>query len=259
MRLVAERLPGAELPFASPLPSVPERPASPAELPDDPVSGHLGHRKRLRERFLERGGDALADYELLEMLLGMAQPRIDTKPLAKALIARFGSFAAAIATPINELRGMEGLDDVGIAALKAVQTAAQRLARAEIRDRPVLGSFEQVIDYLNITLARERTERFLVLHLDARNRLLGEDMQAAGTVNHTPVYPREVVKRALEVGAVAILLVHNHPSGDATPSRADIEMTREVRAAADALGIVLHDHIIIGNGRHMSFRREGLL
>jgi len=226
---------------------------------EPPVPGHLGHRRRLRARFLEGGAEALADYELIEMLLGMAQPRIDTKPLAKALIARFGSFAGAISAPLPDLLAIEGLGEAGAAALKAVRAGALRLARAEARERPVLGSIEKVVDYLHAALSREKVEHFMVLHLDARNRLLGEDVLGVGTVNHTPVYPREVVKRALDVGAVAMILVHNHPSGDPAPSRADIEMTREVKAAADALGITLHDHLIVGHGKHLSFRREGLL
>src|ERR1700692_2303620 len=167
--------------------------------------------------------------------------------------------AAAIAAPLNDLRGVEGMGEAGTAALKTVQAAALRLSRAEVINRPVLNNWERLMDYLNAVLAREQIEQFRVLFLDTRNRLLADEAQGTGTVNHTPVYPREVVKRALELQATALILVHNHPSGDPTPSRDDVEMTREVKQAAAALSIVLHDHIVIGNGRHYSFRREGLL
>jgi DNA repair protein RadC len=221
--------------------------------------GHLGHRARMREKLLSAGPEALLDHELLEMVLFLALPRRDTKPIARALLARFGSFANAIAAPLPELREIEGLGEAGAAALRVVQAAALRLARAEVMDRPVLNNWDRLIAYLSAALARERVEQFRVLFLDTRNRLIADEAQARGTVNHTPVYPREVVRRALELQATALILVHNHPSGDPTPSRADIEMTREVKAAAASLGIVLHDHLVVGNGRHLSFRREGLL
>lgn len=221
--------------------------------------GHHGHRARMREKLLSAGPDALLDHELLEMVLFLALPRRDTKPIARALLARFGSFAGALAAPLNELRTIEGLGEAGAAALRTVQAAALRLARAEVMDRPVLNNWERLLDYLSAVLARERVEQFRVLFLDTRNRLIADEAQARGTVNHTPVYPREVVKRALELQATALILVHNHPSGDPTPSRADLEMTQEVKTAAASLGIVLHDHLIVGNGRHLSFRREGLL
>ncbi len=221
--------------------------------------GAEGHRARLRTRLLTGGGEALADYELLEMVLYIALPRVDTKPLAKLLLARFGSFAGVIAAPREELLEIKGIGESGLATLKVVQLAAQRLARAEVQDRPVLANWDRLMDYLNAILARERIEQFRVLFLDTRNRLLADEAQARGTVNHTPVYPREVVKRALELKATALILVHNHPSGDPTPSRDDLEMTQEVKRAAGALGIVLHDHVIVGNGRWLSFRREGLL
>ncbi len=213
----------------------------------------------MRARLLAAGPEALADHELLEMVLFTALPRRDTKAIAKALLARFGSFAGAIAAPLPDLRAIEGLGEAGAAALKTVQAAALRLARTEILDRPLLDNWERLIGYLNAALARERVEQFRVLFLDARNHLLADEVQARGTVNHTPVYPREVVKRALEMHAAAIILVHNHPSGDPTPSREDITMTAETRKAADALAIVLHDHIIIGNGRWTSLREKKLL
>ena len=234
------------------------RPGEAAGLPFASTGPH-GHRTRMREKLLERGPDALADYELLEMLLFFAQPKGDTKPLAKAVINRFGSFAAALAAPQKELFGTPGLGPHSVAAIKLVQAAALRLAKAEAMDRPVLNNWDRLMDYLNAVLAREKIEQFRVLFLDNRNRLLADEAQARGTVNHTPVYPREVVKRALELHATALILVHNHPSGDPTPSREDVEMTKEVKRAAAALTIVLHDHIIVGNGRWTSFRKEKLL
>jgi DNA repair protein RadC len=232
-----------------------ERPLRPAATP----AGVEGHRARMRARLLTAGPDALADHELLEMVLFIALPRRDTKPIARALLSRFGSFAAAIAAPVNELRGIDGLGEAGVAALKTIQAAALRLMRAEVLNRPVLNNWDRLMEYLNAVLARERVEQFRVLFLDSRNRLLADEAQARGTVNHTPVYPREVVKRALELHATALILVHNHPTGDPTPSRADIEMTAEIKSAAAGLGVVLHDHVVIGNGRWVSFRREGLL
>ncbi|WP_188968417.1 RadC family protein [Neoroseomonas lacus] len=236
--------------------------ASPTEYaPEVPFAstGPHGHRSRMREKLLARGPDSLADYELLEMLLFFAMPKGDTKPLAKALINRFGSFANVLAAPQQTLMDTRGLGVHSVSALKLVQASALRLARAEVMERPVLNNWTVLIDYLTAVMAREKIEQFRVLFLDTRNRLLADEAQARGTVNHTPVYPREVVKRALDLQATALILVHNHPSGDPTPSRADIEMTQEVKAAAHVLGIVLHDHVIIGNGRHLSFRREGLL
>lgn len=223
------------------------------------AAGSDGHRARMRTRLLTAGPDAVADYELLEMVLFLGLPRRDTKPIARALLARFGSFAAAIAVAPNELRAVEGMGEAGTAALKIVQAAALRLARAELKDLPVLANWDRLIAYLTAAMAREPVEQFRVLYLDTRNRLLADEAQSRGTVNHTPVYPREVVRRALELQATAMLLVHNHPSGDPSPSPDDIDMTREVADAATALKIVLHDHIIVGNGTHFSFRQQGLL
>jgi DNA repair protein RadC len=223
------------------------------------VHGADGHRARLRARLLTAGPDSLADHEMLELVLFLALPRRDTKPIARALLARFRSLPAIIAAPPEALRQVEGLGDSGVAALKIVQAAALRLMRAEVIDRPVLGDWDRLMAYLNAVLARERIEQFRVLFLDTRNRLLADEAQARGTVDHTPVYPREVVRRALDLHATALILVHNHPSGDPTPSRADIEMTQEVKRAAATMSIVLHDHVIIGNGRWLSLRREGLL
>ena len=195
---------------------------------------------------------------MLEIVL-FALPRRDTKPLARLLLSRFGSFARVIAAPIQDLLTVEGLGEAGVAALKSVQAAALRLMRAEVIDEPVLSNWERLMEYLNAELSRERIEQFHVLFLDNRNRLLADEAQQRGTVNHTPVYPREVAKRALELHATALILVHNHPSGDPTPSRDDIAMTQQIKAATAALSIVLHDHIVVGNGRWLSFLKEGLL
>lgn len=230
-------------------------PTAPArEMPP----GHLDHRRRMRERLLTGGPEGLADYELLEMVL-FAVPRVDTKPLAKRLIATFGSFPAAIAAPREKLLEVEGMGDGAVAALKVVHAASLRLLRTELRDAHVLSSWDRLMAYLHAALARETVERVRVLFLDNRNRLIADEEQARGTINHTPLYPREVVKRALALEAAAIILVHNHPSGDPSPSRADIEMTREMATACKALGLALHDHVIVGNGRWVSFRQEGLM
>ena len=221
--------------------------------------GHLGHRDRLRQRLLTAGPEALADYELLEILLFFAILRQDTKPVAKALIERFGGFADVLAAAPADLREVKGVGDSAVAVIKAAQAAALRMMRAELREQPLLNNWDRLSEYLTAALARETVEQFRILFLDTRNRLIADEAQARGTVNHTPVYPREVVRRALELGATALILVHNHPSGDPTPSRADIEMTAEVKRAAAALGITVHDHLIVGRGRQTSFRREGLL
>ena len=230
----------------------------PDPKPPSPVSAE-GHRDRIRARLLAAGPDSLADYELLELVLFLALPRRDTKPLARALLARFGSFANVIAAPVPELLAVDGIKEASAAALKTVQAAALRLVRAEVQSQPVLANWEALMGYLNAQLARERVEQFRILFLDNRNRLLADEAQGRGTVNHTPVYPREVAKRALELHATALILVHNHPSGDPAPSRPDIEMTAEIGRALGVLGVVLHDHVIVGNGRWLSFRREGLL
>jgi DNA repair protein RadC len=221
--------------------------------------GHLGHRARMREKLLRAGPEALLDHELLEMTLFLALPRRDTKPIARALLTRFGSFAGAISAPVQELGQIEGLGEAGIAALRCIQAAALRLAREEVRESPVLNNWEKLLAYLNAALSRERIEQFRILFLDAKNRLIADEAQAKGTVNHTPVYPREVVRRALELQATALILVHNHPSGDPSPSRADVDMTREIGQAATMLGIVVHDHLIIGKSREVSLRAERLI
>lgn len=232
----------------------------PAIEPHAPeVHGAEGHRARLRTRLLKAGPESLADHEVLEMMLFLALPRRDTKPIARALVTRFGSYAQAITAPVAELLTVEGLGESGAAALKIVQAAALRLVKAEVIYRPVLNHWDRLIEYLTAVLARERIEQTRVLFLDHRNRLIADEVQSSGTVNHTPVYPRELVKRALEHHATAIILVHNHPSGDPTPSQEDIAMTREIKQAASTLSIVLHDHVIIGNGKWVSLKRLGLL
>jgi DNA repair protein RadC len=227
--------------------------------PAEAKPGHLGHRDRIRERFLRQGADAMADYEVLEVLLFANYPREDTKPIAKALIARFGSLGAVLSAKPEALQEVPRVGPGAAATIKAADAAAMHKLREEVQDRPVLNNWDRLTAYLHAAISRDAIEQFRVLFLDTKNRLIADEAQARGTVNHTPVYPREVVKRALELGATALILVHNHPSGDPTPSRADVEMTAEVKAAAGVLGIVLHDHLIVGNGRHLSFRREGLL
>ncbi len=225
----------------------------------EPKAHYHGHRARLRRRFLANGGDDMPDYELLELVLAMAIPRSDVKPLAKTLIRKFKSFQAVITADPAALQQVKGMGEVSATALKIVQEAAVRLARGQAMDQPVISSWDKLVDYCMARMAHDRVEQTRILFLDPRNRLIADERQNRGTVNHTPLYPREVVRRALELGATAIILVHNHPSGDPEPSRADIEMTGEVREAADKLGIVLHDHLVIGRDRHVSFRSEGLL
>ncbi|WP_425450110.1 RadC family protein [Virgifigura deserti] len=220
---------------------------------------YLGHRQRLRDRFLSGGPAALADYELLELLLYQAQPRGDVKPLAKTLIKRFGSFGGVLAAAPGELREVKGVKDASVVALKAVEAAALLMARQELIDRPVIGSWKKLLDYCHAAMAHQKVEQFRLLFLDGKNALIADEVQQRGTVNHTPVYPREVVKRALELGASAIIMCHNHPSGDPTPSEEDIAMTREIAEAAERLGITLHDHVVVGRKGHRSFRSMGLL
>jgi DNA repair protein RadC len=215
---------------------------------------HIGHRQRLRERFMKGGADALPDYELLELVLFGALPRRNTKELAKRLIARFGSFAEVINAPESLLAEVKDVGDVVITELKLVRAAALRLMRGELLERPVLSSWSEVLHYCRAAMGFESREQFRILFLDKKNHLIADEVQQEGTVDHTPVYVREVVKRALELSATAIVLVHNHPSGDPTPSRADIEMTRQIVEAAKPLGLVVHDHIIVGRQGHVSFK-----
>ena len=218
-----------------------------------------GHRERLRARFREAGSDAVTDYELLELVLFRALPRRDVKPLAKTLVATLGSFGEVIAAPAQRLAEIAGLGEAAITELKIVHEAAKRLARGAVGRRPVLSSGSSVLDYCRTAMAFADKEQFRILFLDKRNQLIADELQQVGTVDHTPVYPREVVKRALHHEASALILVHSHPSGDPKPSRDDIKMTKEIRAAADPLGITIHDHLVIGRKGHASFRSLGLL
>ena len=224
-----------------------------------PPPSHIGHRERLRRRFRDAGADALPDYELLELILFRAVPRRDTKPLAKAILAQFGTFAEALNAPEERLKEVPGLGEAAITEIKLVRAAALRLVRGEVLERPVLASWSQVLDYCRASMGFEAKEQFRILFLDKRNQIIADEVQQKGTVDHTPVYVREVVKRALELSATAIVLVHNHPSGDPTPSRADIEMTKQIVSSAMNLGIVVHDHIIVGKQGHASFRGLGLI
>ncbi len=232
---------------------------SPTDTAQASVAGSDGHRGRMRQRLLTAGPDALADHEMLEMILFIALPRRDTKPIARAMLTRFGSFGAVIGAPVPELLAIEGLGEAGAAAIKLVQAAAQRLLRHKATERPVLSSWDRTIDYLTAAMAQERVEQFRVLFLDNRHRLIADEVQGRGTIDRTPAYPREVVKRCLELNATGIVLAHNHPSGEPTPSRDDIAMTGEIVRAAAALGIRVHDHVVVGKGKCVSFRTERLL
>jgi DNA repair protein RadC len=229
-------------------------------LPEEPEPDlQAGHRQRLKQRFVSAGPEALPDYELLELVLFSAIPRRDTKPLAKQLLARFGSFAEVINAPPDRLKEVDGIGDAVVTQLKIVRASALRLMRSTIMQRPVLGSWTAVLEYCRAAMGFEPKEQFRILFLDKKNRLIADEVQQEGTVDHTPVYVREVVKRALEHSASAIVLVHNHPSGDPTPSRADIDMTRQIIDAAKPLGIAIHDHIIVGRQGHASFKSLRLI
>lgn len=218
---------------------------------------YLGHRDRLRERFISAGHGALPDYELLELLLFRLIPRADTKPIAKALLARFGTLAEVLGAPVNLLQEVKGIGPAVALDLKIIAAAAQRMVLSDLKGREVLSSWTQVLAYCKAAMAFEVREHFRILFLDKKNALIADEVQQTGTVDHTPVYPREVIRRALELSATAIVLVHNHPSGDPTPSRADIEMTKEIIESGKRLGIAVHDHIIIGKKGHVSMK--GLL
>ncbi|WP_376088860.1 DNA repair protein RadC [Roseomonas sp. CCTCC AB2023176] len=243
----------ADRPFAPP-----EAYAEDATRPFASTGPH-GHRQRMREKLVHRGAEALADYELLEMVLFAAFRMGDTKPLAKSLINQHGSLAAVLAARADHLAGDPALGLPGAAAIKLVHATALRMIRAEVSAMPILSRWDRLIEYLTAALAEERTEQFRVLFLDPRNRLIADEVLHRGTVNHTPVYPREVVKRALELHATALILVHNHPSGDPTPSEADVVMTKAVKDAAALLEIRVHDHVIVGRGDWNSLRQLGLM
>jgi DNA repair protein RadC len=226
---------------------------------EDDKPHYLGHRHRLRDKLLKNGPDSLADYELLELLLALALPRVDVKPLAKALIKQFDSFAGVIAADPAALGRIKGMGEGAIAGLKTVRAAALLMTKQELINKPVIGNWQKLLDYCRISLAEEKIEQFHLLFLDHKNALIAHERQQTGTIDHAPVYPREVVKRALELEASAIIMVHNHPSGDPTPSKDDVAMTKAVAAAAEKLGILLHDHVVVGRKGHKSMRSLGLL
>lgn len=217
------------------------------------------HRARLRERFLQGGAAAMPDYELLELVLFRAIPRQDVKPLARRLIETFGDFNRVLTAAPARLQQVEGVGPAVVTELKVVEAAAQRMARAKVMNRPVLSGWQALLDYCHTAMAHHEIEQFRVLYLDRKNVLIADEEQARGTVDHVPVYPREVIRRALELNASALILVHNHPSGDPTPSDSDIAMTARIAQAADSMAIILHDHLIIGKSREISFRAQGLL
>ncbi|MBE3638959.1 RadC family protein [Mangrovicoccus algicola] len=217
------------------------------------------HRQRLRQRFMEGGAQAMPDYEMLELILFRAIPRCDVKPVARRLMDTFGDFARVLTAPKERLMAVRGVGESVVVELKIVEAASHRLARAKVMKRRVVSSWDALLDYCHTTMSHLETEQFRVLYLDRRNVLIADEEQARGTVDHVPVYPREVVKRGLELNASALILVHNHPSGDPTPSEADISMTVRIQQAAEVLGITLHDHLIIGRSVELSFRSAGYL
>ena len=224
-----------------------------------PLPHFLGHRERLKERFREAGSDSMPDYELLEMLLFRAIKRGDTKPLAKLLLARFGTFAEVLSAPPERLMEVTGVGEAVATEIKLVHAAAMRLMRGQVINRPILSTWNGILDYVRAAMAFHDTEQFRILFLDKKNQLIADEVQQQGTVDHTPVYPREVIKRALDLAASAIVLVHNHPSGDPAPSLADIEMTKKIVDAGQRLSIIVHDHVIVGRKGHFSFRSNGLI
>ena len=225
----------------------------------DPAADALGHRARLRERLVNAGGEALHDHELLEFILALGRPRIDTKPTAKALLREFGGIGGVFAADHAALARVAGMGELSIASLRAVQATAIRLVKSEVADRPVLANWQALLDYLRADMAHHVVERFRVLHLDTRNRLIRDEVMSEGSIDQAAVYVREVVKRALDLGSAAIILVHNHPSGDPSPSRADIEITKTIATAGKPLGVSVHDHLIIGTKGHVSLRAQGLI
>lgn len=219
----------------------------------------VGHRARLRQRLIEGGPEALADYEVLEYLLFGAQARGDTKPLAKELLRRFGSLAGVLDATPGALRQIKGISDASIGALKIAALAARRMARSQVRQQPVLGSWQALLDYLAIDMAALTVERVRVLYLNARNQLILDDHVGDGSIDEAAIHPREVIRRGLDVGATALILVHNHPSGNPEPSRADIQITQRIVEAGRHLGITVHDHVIVGREGHVSLRSKGLI
>lgn len=244
--------------------SLPLFPGGDEALPEPLAAGRLpsyikDHRARLRERFMAGGAAAMPDYELLELLLFRSIPRRDVKPLARQLLDAFGDFNRVVTAPPERLAAVEGVGEAVITDLKVLEAAAHRMARARVMQRQVISGWDALLDYCHTTMAHRETEQFRILFLDRKNVLIADEEQARGTVDHVPVYPREVAKRALELNASALILVHNHPSGDPTPSDSDIHMTDQIQTALTALGITLHDHLIIGKSAELSFRAQGYL
>lgn len=233
--------------------------ATPEALPSKLPSYIADHRKRLRQRFSEGGAAAMPDYELLELILFRTIPRQDVKPLARKLLDTFGDFNRVIAAAPARLLTVKDVGEAVVQDLKIIEASAHRMMRARVINRPVLSSWDALLDYCHTAMAHRETEQFRILYLDRKNVLIADEEQASGTVDHVPVYPREVVKRALELNASALILVHNHPSGDPTPSDADIAMTCQIQDAAHVLGLVLHDHLIIGKSQELSFKSQGFL
>ncbi|MEO0623679.1 MAG: DNA repair protein RadC [Pseudomonadota bacterium] len=231
----------------------------PSRKPSADTPHYHDHRTRLRQRFLAAGAESLADYEMLELVLFRAIPRRDVKPLAKLLLQRFGDFNGVISAPPARLAEVQGVGPAVVCELKVVEAAAHRLARAQVLNRPALSSWQALMRYCKTTMAHRDTEQVRILYLDRKNVLIADEAQGTGTVDHVPVYPREIVKRGLELNASAMILVHNHPSGDPTPSQADVDMTRRIEDAARSVGITIHDHVVIGKAEDASFRALGLL
>jgi len=220
---------------------------------------YLGHRQRLKQRFLKNGAATLQDYELLELLLFLAVPRRDVKPLAKELIAKFGGFSEVINAEPARLMEIPGVGENAVIAIRLVREGAIKLSKDKIMGQPAISSWQALLDYCKMAMGPLKKEQFRILYLNRKNILIADELQQEGTVDHTPVYPREVIKRALELGASALILVHNHPSGDPTPSRDDIDMTKEIQEAGKKLEVLVHDHIIISKGSYSSFKSLGLL
>ena len=225
----------------------------------DAPNPNAGHRARLRARLIETGGDGLLDHELIEYLLALAIPRRDTKPLAKALLAEFGGIGGLLTADPEALRRIDGMGDTAVAALKIAHASALRLLRAEVAEKPVLANWQALLDYLRADMAHHPIERVRVLHLNTRNMLIRDEEISRGSIDEAAVHVREVIRRAIDLSSAALILVHNHPSGDPSPSRADIDLTRGVIEAGKRLGVAVHDHIIVGTQGHSSLRAMGLI
>jgi DNA repair protein RadC len=233
--------------------------AAQTKIPQKPAPHYKGHRDRLRQRFAQGGTDALADYELLEIILFMAIPRRDVKPLAKELLKKYNSLPELLSAPIHQLTQTAGVSENVAIALKAVNATAHRMLKQDIMQKPVLNSWSRLIVYCMATMAHEKREHFRILFLNKKNELIADEIQSSGTVDHTPAYPREIMKRSLELGATALILIHNHPSGDPSPSQADIDMTGQIIRAAAPFQIAIHDHIIVSRNGYTSFKNQGLI